>query len=225
MAFDGFPPDALRFLGELAEHNDRAWFEAHRAEYDALLLEPARDLVEAMAPELATLRDDLHADPRVNGSILRINRDTRFSRDKRPYKTHLDLWFWQGEGPSRARPGFGLRLTSERLGLGCGKHHFEPDVLARYREAVDDHRRGADLEAAVRQAETAGYELGEPRYKRTPAGYDPGHPRAGLLRRDGLFAGIELPPPPELHTAALPAFCASRFGDTAPLVDWLATVC
>jgi uncharacterized protein (TIGR02453 family) len=224
MAFDGFQPAALRFLRELAEHNDREWFEAHRAEYESLLLEPARDFVEAMGPALATLRDDLNADPRVNGSIFRINRDTRFSRDKRPYKAHLDLWFWQGEGPSRARPGFGLRLTPERLGLGIGKHHFEPELLARYREAVVDPRRGADLEAAVGRAEAAGYELGTPRYKRVPAGFDSTHPRADLLRRDGLFAGVELGHPPELHSSALPGFCAVRFADAAPLVDWLADV-
>jgi uncharacterized protein (TIGR02453 family) len=224
MAFDGFPPAALCFLRELADHNDREWFQAHRAEYETLLLEPARDFVEAMAPELARLRDDLHADPRVNGSILRINRDTRFSPDKRPYKTHLDLWFWQGEGPSRARPGFGLRLTAERLGIGVGKHHFEPDLLARYRDAVVDPRRGADLAAAVRRAEAAGYGLGVPRYKRVPAGYDPSHPRADLLRRDGLFAGTQLVHPAELHTSALPGFCAIRFAEAAPLVDWLADV-
>jgi uncharacterized protein (TIGR02453 family) len=224
MAFDGFAPGALRFLRELAEHNDREWFRAHRAEYETLLLEPARDFVEAMAPELQKLRDDLHADPRVNGSIFRINRDTRFSPDKRPYKTHLDLWFWQGEGPSRLRPGFGVRLTADRLGLGVGKHHFEPDLLARYREAVVDPGRGGALEGALRRAEAAGYELGGPRYKRVPAGYDPANPRADLLRYDGLFAGIELGRPAELHTSALVGLCASRFADAAPLVDWLATV-
>src|SRR5439155_1012176 len=80
----------------------------------------------------------LRADPRVNGSILRINRDTRFSNDKRPYKTHLDLWLWEGDGPSRGCSGFFLRLEADRVGYGAGMHHFEKGMLAGYRAAVDD---------------------------------------------------------------------------------------
>jgi uncharacterized protein (TIGR02453 family) len=108
MPFEGFPPEGLAFLAGLAEHNEKAWFDAHRAEYERGLLEPARDFVDAIGPELEAVHPGIHADPRVNGSIMRINRDTRFSKDKRPYKTHLDLWFWEGEGPSRMRPGFGF---------------------------------------------------------------------------------------------------------------------
>src|SRR5689334_19383589 len=110
MAFAGFAPEALRFLADLRAHNEREWFHAHRAQYDSLLLEPSRDFVEAMGEELAPFAPDVNADPRVGGSIFRIARDTRFSKDKRPYKDHLDLWFWQGAGKSRERPGFWFRL-------------------------------------------------------------------------------------------------------------------
>ena len=64
-------------------------------------MQPARELVLGIGERLRELGDDLHAEPRVHGSILAINRDTRFSKDKAPYKTHLDLWFWHGDGPSR----------------------------------------------------------------------------------------------------------------------------
>src|SRR5213083_1396570 len=97
-SFTGFDPAALDFLRGLGEHNDRAWFEAHRADYEGLLLAPARELVIALGERLTAIAPGLRADPRVNGSILRINRDTRFSNDKRPYKTHLDLWLWEGDG-------------------------------------------------------------------------------------------------------------------------------
>jgi uncharacterized protein (TIGR02453 family) len=89
--FEGFAPEALRFLADLREHNEREWFQAHRDEYESLLLEPARDLVEALGAELGRFTGGVPADPRVGRSIMRINRDTRFSRDKRPYKDHLDL--------------------------------------------------------------------------------------------------------------------------------------
>jgi uncharacterized protein (TIGR02453 family) len=122
VAFEGFPREALAFLAALAENNEREWFAAHRDEYESTLLEPARDFVVETGEELRGRGLDVHADPRVNGSIFRINRDTRFSKDKRPYKTHLDLWLWQGEGPSRSCPGFFFRLSPEALLLGSGKH-------------------------------------------------------------------------------------------------------
>lgn len=220
--FDGFSPDALRFLADLREHNERAWFEGHRDEYESLLLEPARDLVEALGAEVGRFAAGVHADPRVGRSIMRINRDTRFSRDKRPYKDHLDLWLWQGEGPSRGCPGYWFRLTPERLILGAGMHRFERPVLERYRAAVADPSRGAALERAAGAVAEAGYELGGRRYKRLPAGYDVPPEREELLLHDGLYAGLETAVPPKTHTREFPEFCAARYRKLAPLMDWLA---
>ena len=222
MAFVGFPRQALDFLAALAEHNDRAWFEEHRDEYEQGLLEPARDLVVALGEELDRRGISVHAEPRVNGSIFRINRDTRFSKDKRPYKTHLDLWLWQGEGPSRLCAGYFFRLTPQELVLGAGRHHFEPPLLARYRDAIADPERGGALGQAVERVEAAGYEVGGRRYKRLPAGYEADGRRAELLLHDGLFAFAQLEPVPrEAHTADLPAFCAARFAELEPVQDWV----
>jgi uncharacterized protein (TIGR02453 family) len=221
--FEGFPPEALTFLADLAEHNDRLWFEANRDTYERALLEPARDFVVALGEDLHRARIDVNADPRVNGSILRINRDTRFSKDKRPYKDHLDLWFWQGDGPSRRCPGFWFRLTPHRLMLGAGLYRFEDELLARYREAVADEKRGAALVRAVDAVTRAGaYELGGVGYKRPPTGYSSQDPRqAALLLHNGLYAGLELPVPREIHGARFPAFCAARYRELVPLQDWL----
>jgi uncharacterized protein (TIGR02453 family) len=218
MAFAGFPPEVVSFLSELGRNNNREWFNSHRDEYELVLLEPARDFVEAMGEELGP---ELNADPRVGGSIMRIARDTRFSRDKRPYKDHLDLWFWHGAGPSRERPGLWFRLTPAQLVLGAGMHRFDPGVLGRYRDAVVDPERGASLARAVAAVEKAGAEVGGRHYKRVPAGYDKEHERAGLLLHHGLYAGLELPVPRETHTPAFPAFCAARYRTMFPVLDWL----
>jgi uncharacterized protein (DUF2461 family) len=87
----------------------------------------------------------------VHGSIFAINRDTRFSADKMPYKTHLDLWFWQGPGPSRERPGYFFRLTPERLILGAGMHAFSDGALERYRRAVLDDELGQQRVAPLQR--------------------------------------------------------------------------
>jgi uncharacterized protein (TIGR02453 family) len=218
MAFAGFAPELLSFLAELGRNNDRDWFHAHREEYEGLLLEPARDFVEALGAELGP---HFNADPRVGGSIMRIARDTRFSRDKRPYKDHLDLWFWHGAGPSRERPGLWFRLAPTQLILGAGMHRFERGVLDRYRDAVVDPERGRRLVEAVAAAEKAGAEVGGRRYKRVPAGYDAAPDRVDFLRHDGLYAGLELPVPREAHTPRFPSFCAERYRTMRPIVGWL----
>jgi uncharacterized protein (TIGR02453 family) len=221
MAFEGFPPAALAFLRELGENNTREWFQAHREDYETLLLEPARDFVVAMGEELRAIGADVQADPRVNGSIFRINRDTRFSKDKRPYKDHLDLWFWEGDGPSRLCPGYWFRLTERELILGAGRHHLEPPFLERFREAVADPDRGGALQRAVERVRADGNEVGGQRYKRVPAGYDVPPEREDLLRHDGLYAYTELAPPAETHTPDFPRFCATRWRGLKPVQDWL----
>jgi uncharacterized protein (TIGR02453 family) len=219
--FAGFSPAAPRFLADLADHNERAWFHANRAVYERELLEPARDLVEALGEELDRRGIEVNADPRVGGSILRIARDTRFSKDKRPYRDHLDLWFWQGIGPSRQCPGYWFSLTPERLYLGAGMHHFDRTLLERYRDAVVEEDAGAGLAAAVAAVRAAGYELGGRSYKRVPRGYDAAHGRAELLLHGGLYAWTAVELPREARTPGLPAFCADRYERMRPVPDWL----
>jgi uncharacterized protein (TIGR02453 family) len=223
-SFSGFDPAALDFLRDLRDHNDRAWFEAHRADYEERLLLPARELVIALGERLAAIAPGIRADPRVNGSILRINRDTRFSNDKRPYKTHLDLWLWEGDGPSRGCSGFFLRIEADSVGYGAGMHHFEKDTLAAYRGAVDDPRRGAALTRAVKQATASGAQVGRERWKRVPAPYAADHPRAEYLRYGGMVAGTREEIPAELFTATFPAWCVERFRTLRPLQKWVAQV-
>jgi uncharacterized protein (TIGR02453 family) len=221
MAFDGFRREALGFLRDLGENNTRDWFQAHRDEYETLLLEPARDFVVAMGEELQAIGADVHADPRVNGSIFRINRDTRFSKDKRPYKDHLDLWFWEGEGPSKQSPGYWFRLAPERLILGAGQHRFEPPLLERFRVAVADPAQGEALRRAVDDVRAAGYDVGGSHYKRLPVGFEVPPEREELLRHAGLYAYSDMTVAPETHTPGFLRFCVERWRALKPVQDWL----
>src|SRR5210317_2244799 len=93
--FPGFPRAARRFLADLAANNDRAWFNDHKDVYKEQLVAPALDFVTVMGRKLARTAPEVVADPRSNGSgsLFRIYRDTRFSKDKTPYKTHLSMHF------------------------------------------------------------------------------------------------------------------------------------
>ena len=107
-AFSGFPRETARFLADLAKNNEKAWFDAHRGDYDQFYVAPALAFVAAIGPRLQKISPTVAFEPRINGSLFRINRDVRFSKDKRPYKDHIDLWFWHG---ARTRLGFaGLLL-------------------------------------------------------------------------------------------------------------------
>jgi len=116
-------------------------------------LEPAKDFVGAMAPHLAKISPGIQAVPKVGKSIMRINRETRFSKDTTPYKDWLGLWFWEGDGKSRECPGFYFGLGTAGFVIGAGMHRFGPPYLAKYRAAVGDSKFGKALAAAVRKVE------------------------------------------------------------------------
>jgi uncharacterized protein (TIGR02453 family) len=183
-----FPPATRAFLAGIAAHNDRDWFEANRPLYEAGWKAPAEAFVAALGPRLAAVSPQVRWSPRTGGSLMRIHRDTRFSADKRPYKDHLDLWFWHGDGKGWEAPGFFLRITPATVWLGAGQHHLPRDRLDRFRAAVADPVAGPELERIAAAAEAAGLAVGEEARKRVPAGYPAGHPRARFLRFGSLHA-------------------------------------
>ena len=219
--FAGFPAGCRRFLRELETHNTKQWFEAHRAEYEECLLDPARAFVVALGKRLKKIAPGVHADPRVNKSLFRINRDTRFSADKSPYKTNLGVWFWDGAGKRMECPGFYFHLDARRLMLGIGMYQFSKPALERYRHAVVDGKRGPALGRAVKTVTGCGLTLGGEHYKRVPRGFDPEHKNAAYLRHNGLHAMREDKAPTELRSAALVDYCMGAYTDGLPLHRWL----
>ncbi len=222
-AFSGFSVDAVRFFVDLAANNDKAWFEQNRATFEERVLAPARAYVEAIGARLRPLVPDIHADPRVDGSIFRLHRDTRFSPDKSPFKTHLGIFCWEGQRKKLECPGFYFHLEPPNVLLGVGIHIFPPPHLEAFRKAVVHPEQGLTLAAAIDDVTKAGpYDLWGEHYKRVPRGYDPEHPNARFLRFNGLTAGFETPIPPELHRADFVDYVFAHFRNMAPLHHWLA---
>ena len=219
-AFGGFPPETIRFLRELEVNNRKDWFDDHRADYEAFWVTPAKAFVVAAGPQLAELAPGIRAEPRVLGSIFRINRDTRFSRDQRPYKDHIDFWFWEGDR-RRAVSGFFARLTPEVLGVGAGCHGFDPERLTRFRQAVADPSTGAELAGIARRLETAGYELGGAALRRPPAGFADDGPAGRFLLHKALFVHRDEPADERVHTDAVLTTCMRHWSALALLHRWL----
>lgn len=185
------PKEAITFFKGLEANNNKTWFDAHRDDYQNNVLEPLKFLVMALGAAFTSKLPGLVADPRVNGSIFRINRDTRFSRDKSPYKTHAGAYLWIGPGEKLACPGLYFELTARQVFLGSGTYMFADSAIGAYRRFVAE--KGNKLAAAIAKATMAGFELGGDKLKRVPSGFDPAHKHAELLKHKGLYVMKTLP--------------------------------
>ena len=211
-----FPHGAARFLGALKRNNRKEWFDEHRNEYEEQVLEPSREFVIEFGSKLRRLRPRLQVDPRTNYGVKRINRDIRFSRDKKPYKDHQALWWWEGRA-REASPGYWFDLRPRSVILAVGLYMAEPNVLDRYRQAVLDDRRGGALDRIVKGFEKEGYKLEGQTKKRVPRGFGPDHPRARFLKQDAIYAWRET----ALPRGDFIAHCFAHYRTLTPLQEWL----
>jgi uncharacterized protein (TIGR02453 family) len=230
-AFSGFRPEAIQFLADLAEHNDRAWFQPRKADYELLLKEPMEALVVAMAERFAARGIPLLADPKR--SPFRIYRDTRFSRDKSPYKTHLAASFaWAGSGRG------GGEATAENPHSGGGYFNFEPGEMyvggglwMPDKSRVEEFRRAiVDEPGRVKAAlEEPGFVawFGAARshdtLKRIPPGWPQEHPMADLFRWKDVVFGRRLSDE-EVCSADLPDRLAEGYAAALPVFRFLETL-
>jgi uncharacterized protein (TIGR02453 family) len=221
MAFAGFPRECVTFLSDLRDNNNKSWFEQHRAIYDNSVIAPSRDFVAALGTRLRTISPGVNADPRVNKSLFKIHRDTRFSPDKTPFKSHIGIMFWEGTRPRMECSCYYFHIEPDRIYLGVGIYMFPKPHLEAYRKSVVHERHGAELVQTLQAMETFGYEIGASKSKRVPRGFDPEHENAGLLLYKGLHAGFSEQLPPVLYRPELVDFCFEHYGRLAPLHNWL----
>src|SRR5215468_2550444 len=114
--FHGFPPDFFAFFRELKGNNERPWFEANKERFRESVQAPMSQFIAAMAPSLRRVSKEFIADPRPNGgSMFRIYRDVRFSRDKRPYKEHASCYFYHSRGKNVHAPGFYMHFAPDEV--------------------------------------------------------------------------------------------------------------
>jgi len=183
-----FSPKLFAFLQDLAANNTKAWFEANRERYESELRAPALRFIEAFGPYLAKVSPHFRADPRpVGGSLFRIYRDVRFSKDKRPYKTHLGIHFRHELGKNAHAPGFYLHIDPTGSFFGAGIWRPERDALAKIRDAIVEDSTGWKRARDAKTFKSA-FELKGDSLKRPPRGYPPDHRFVDDLRRKDFIA-------------------------------------
>ena len=218
--FQGFGAALPAFLEALRANNERDWFHANRARYEETVREPARAFIRSMAPALAAVSPHFRADDRKQGgSLMRVHRDTRFTRDKTPYKTNVGIQFRHALGRDVHAPGFYLHLEPGSAFLGAGVWHPDPGALAMIRARIDDE---PDAWCGIRDAPPfrASFRLGGASLKTMPRGFARDHPLGEDLRRKDFIAIHELPLPDALGPE-LPDLAAARMRDARGLMRFL----
>ena len=213
-----FTPQTLAFLGRLARHNDREWFREHRDEYEAHVRGPMIALIEQLAHDLPAIAPDLVANPKT--SMYRIYRDTRFSANKAPFKTHVAAIFPHRTLAKHEGAGLYVHVAADQAFIGGGLYRPQPRQLQRLREhVVENHERLPAIVGAPAFRRNFGALSGE-RLKRVPRGFPADHPAGDFLRLKQFLAGCERPAAFATGPRFYPALLR-LFTHLAPLIDFL----
>ncbi|GAA0479682.1 DUF2461 domain-containing protein [Parasphingorhabdus litoris] len=175
-------PELFDFLRALKQNNDRDWFKAQKARYQSDVVDPVTEFITHMAPRVAAISPHIIVDPLPNGgSRFRIYRDTRFSKDKSPYKTHVGCQFRHAAGKDAHAPGFYVHLGPGEVFFGGGVWGPQGEALRNIRQRIVD--KPARWEEAVEGLDLRGDQL-----VRAPKGFDADHPLINDLRRKSFFS-------------------------------------
>ncbi len=204
MAFEGFTAEAFSFYERLEADNSRSFWNEHKGEYQRYVRDPMLALADALEDEFG------------QAQIFRPHRDTRFSADKSPYKTHQGMFV-----PRVPGTGFYVQVSADGMHASGGFHSHASDQVERYRQAVDADRTGSALAGIVAALQQAGLAVGGDQLKTRPRGVPADHPRLELLRHRSLTASRDWPAGPQLSGPSALALVRQTWQELIPLCDWL----
>jgi uncharacterized protein (TIGR02453 family) len=204
VAFSGWPDEAIDFWDGLDEDNSKAYWTAHKAQYDEAVRAPMDELLAELKKEFGPAK------------VFRPYRDVRFAKDKTPYKDHIGAVCTDARGRANY-----VQLGAAGLRCAGGAWQLPTEALERIRRAIADDRTGAELEKIVKGMARKGVGLGGERLKTAPRGYDRDHPRIELLRMRSFYGEAEWPVEPWLATPAAKDRVVAVWRACRPLHDWL----
>ena len=214
-----FSHESFDFLNELSVDNDREWFKANQPRYEELVRSPALVFIESMQPAIAALSPRLTAvAKKVGGSMMRPQRDSRFSKDKTPYKTNVGIQFRHFQGKDVHAPGLYLHIANDGCFLGAGIWHPESKALSAIRSCIDENPNG--YKKALRELTAAGFKMEGSQLIRPPKGYDKNHPMLEELKRKDFIA-IKPLSIAQVCAADFTELCATEFEQCQQLMRYL----
>ena len=214
--FTGFPPVTLKFLAKLSRNNNRDWFGENKEKYETDVREPSLAFVEAMQKPLRKISECFNAVPKkVGGSLMRVHRDTRFSKDKTPYKTNVGIQFRHIAGKDVHCPGFYLHLEPKEVFIGVGIWHPDSTALSSIDEDPSVWKKVRDAKSFRSQFQLSGDSL-----KRPPKGFSADHPMIDDLKRKD-FIGVKQLAPSSIQDADFLGQVAASFKSAGGFMRFL----
>ena len=216
--FPGFPAEMVQFFRSLKRNNRREWFQPRKHLYEQHVKEPMQELVNLLNAELVKFAPDYVTDPKK--AVFRIYRDTRFSADKTPYKTHVAASFWRRGSDHTGAGGFYFSVSDEQIEVAGGIWHPAPATMLRVRTHIaDTHPELKRLLASKKTRKLVGGLQGA-ELTRAPKGFDPAHPAIELIKMKDWVMDVSLDP--KLATTPnLQNEIADRFRAMAPVIAYL----
>jgi uncharacterized protein (TIGR02453 family) len=220
VVFGRFKPTIFEFLEELADNNNRPWFQENKERYERDVLEPAMAFIRAFRPQLKRLSSFFVAsDRRVGGSLMRVYRDTRFAKDGEPYKTNVGIQFRHEQGRDIHAPGFYVHIAPNECFLAVGLWRPDPMALGHIRQAIvewPDHWKRARDGKKFRER----FSLDGDSLKRPPRGFPADHPCIEDLKRTD-FIGVEALEEKDVLGKGFLDYVAASFAASRPFMRFL----
>lgn len=217
--FDGFPKESILFLKKLKKNNNRDWFNAHKDEYEQFVKLPMQSFIASLQPHFADFAPQFDVHPKR--SMFRIYRDTRFSKDKTPYKTHMAAHFvLRGKPKGFEGSGYYLHIEPGEVFVGGGIYLPDNDQLKKIRKALVDHSKEFLSIINKPSFKKIFPPLSGEKLSRPPKGFDPAHPMIEWLKMKQFFTGIELKED-LCYKKDFPVKIAGYCKEMAPLVNFM----
>jgi uncharacterized protein (TIGR02453 family) len=218
--FKHFDPSLMQFLRDLAANNNRDWFNAHKQDYEDKVRTPALAFIDAMEPWIRMVSPHYEASAKkVGGSLMRVYKDVRFSKNKLPFKTNVGIQFRHEVGKNVNAPGFYLHIEPQDIFLGVGTWHPDPLALKAIREHIVA-KPGPYQDAIEHQPFSQIYELAGDSLIRPPKGYEANHILINEIKRKDFIALCKLSEA-ELYEGDFCKLVASRFGRAQPFQKFI----
>jgi len=186
--FSGFNKDSIKFLQDMQKNNNKIWFENNRERYEKAILEPNKAYVEEMGEHLQVFVPSIKANPKVSGSLFKIYRDIRFSKDKTPMKSKIGILFWQGESHRMQSSCFYMHYDVNEVFYASGVRSFKTPLLKAYREYIKCERNRNSLHDIIQKLKKKGYSFPQAHYKRYPDGFDKDDENIYLCLFNSMYA-------------------------------------
>jgi uncharacterized protein (TIGR02453 family) len=216
--FPGFPPEAMQFFRGLARNNNRDWFQPRKPVFEEKVKQPMWELVEALNTALKRYAPEYVTEP--SRAVYRFYRDTRFSKDKTPYKDHIAASFYRRGMVNHAGAGYYVAVSHKEVGIGGGIYMPPPESLLAVRNHMAERHREFRKIIAARAVKQLFGEMQGDQLSRPPKGFCADHPAADLLRYKQFLLYVELPAEiasgPELYGEI-----QKRFKAMTPFLEFL----